>query len=218
MSALAVAAGAVAVFAAGAHAQGPPAPVLNALQVRDLVENADPAAHARLEMHFATLANQYVIEAARQAAVRAALAGNPNRRMGPDSHAARLARNNARTAATLRQLAAHHARLAGGHASRPPIDAERFEDGDGATQPTPGELTALTAGRRPRYERRTVRQYFLTLARTYDAGVQTHRAMASAYRGMANHRGGNNLPHCERLIRELSDAAQQARAAATAYE
>lgn len=180
MSALALAAGAAVLLSVHVGADGPVEPVLNALQVRDLVDSADPAAHARLEMHFATLANAYANEAARQRAIAAALPGNPNHWTGATLQMGRLARRNAVTATTLRQLAAHHARLADGRASRPPADAERFEDGEGATPPTRSELAAFSTGIRTHYGRRMLRHYFLALAREYEAGAQTHRRMASS--------------------------------------
>ena len=60
----AVAACVLSLFAGGAAvAQDRPTSVLNALELRQLVERAEPADHARLSAHFGALAERYATEA-----------------------------------------------------------------------------------------------------------------------------------------------------------
>ena len=59
LRALSVAALACLTFAAGVNAQTTSSAVLNSLEVQELIKRAQPADHARLEVHFAVLAEQY---------------------------------------------------------------------------------------------------------------------------------------------------------------
>jgi len=54
---------ALAALVGDAAAQTTSSAVLNSLEVRELIRRAEPADHARLEVHFAVLAEQYAAEA-----------------------------------------------------------------------------------------------------------------------------------------------------------
>ena len=202
-----------------ASAQATATGVLNAVEVRQLVASADPADHARLERHFSALASDYAKEAGRHAAMASAIGGNPNHPAPTASaHCARLAELNSQSAATLRELAAHHAALAGGNASTAPLDAWRFENGEGAPAPTDDELRVMAARAKTPSDHRAIQEYFVTLARRYEAEANDHLFMARAYRGNANRRGGDPGVHCDRLVTQLREAAGEARAAATEHK
>lgn len=107
--------------------------------------------------------------------------------MSASTHCARLALLNTESAATLRELAAHHERLALGTPSTAPAD------------------------------HRALAEYFLTVAAGHTAEADAHGRMAQAYRGTANRRGGDPAAHCDRLVTLARDAAAEARAAATEH-
>ena len=67
-------------FAGGAAAQTRSPAVLNSLEVRELITRAEPADHARLEVHFAVLAEQYAADAKRHSAMALAFIASPIRR------------------------------------------------------------------------------------------------------------------------------------------
>ena len=135
-------------FAGGVSAQTTSSAVLNSLEVQELIKRAQPADHARLDVHFSVLAEQYAREAKRHAAMAQAFIASPTRRTAANSaadHCRRLEQLNLQSAATLRQLAAYHEGLGAGTAAAKPRGAERFEGGAGAPAPTTEELTALAA-------------------------------------------------------------------------
>lgn len=205
--------------AAGAAAQGPTPEVLNAIELRQLVASAEPGDHARLGTHFAALAGTYADAAARHTAMSKAFGGNPNRpgAVSASTHCARLALLNTESAATLRELAAHHERLALGTPSTAPAEGARFVHGEGAPAPTDRELRALAARARTPADHRALAEYFLTVAAGHTAEADAHGRMAQAYRGTANRRGGDPAAHCDRLVTLARDAAAEARAAATEH-
>lgn len=215
---LAIAALALLGVAGSAVAQTSSA-MLNTLEVRQLVARAEPGDHARLGAHFAALADEYTLEAERHTAMSTGMAGNPNRRAaaGPNAHCARLAELNTQAAATLRELAAHHERLAAGVPSTVPQDSARFESGEGAPEPTDTELAALEAMARIPADHRALEEYFLTLASRYTAEAKEHGAMAQAYRGNANRRGGDPAVHCDRMVKLSRESATEARAVAAEH-
>ncbi|MBI4887252.1 MAG: hypothetical protein HY824_09170 [Acidobacteria bacterium] len=217
--ALALASLALLASAAMASAQTQSSVILNALEVRRLVAGAEPADHARLYAHFTALADRYADEAGRHMQLARAMGGNPNRHMSRSSsaHCTRLAELNASSAATLRELATHHEQLASGFASTAPADGARFENGEGAAEPTDAELTALAAGAHTPADHRSLEEYFLTLASRYTADAAEHTAMASAYRGNANRRGADPAVHCDRLVKQFGEAADEARTEATEH-
>ena len=213
----AIGAAALLTFAGHTTAQTWSPAVLNALEVRQLVGRADPDDHARLGAHFAALGDRYAREARRHTAMSKAIGGNPNHQMatGWSVHCARLAELNTQSAATLRELATHHGQLAAGVPSTAPRESARFENGEGAPDPTDRELKVLAANARTPADHRALEEYFLTLAARYTSEAEDHVAMASAYRGNANRRGGDHpAVHCDRIVKLSREEAGEARAAA----
>jgi len=193
--------GALAVLVlAGAAAAQTASPILNTLQVRTLVASAEPADHARLSGHFSALADQHDAESRRHMAMASSFVGNPNRNLGTgmSAHCKRLATLNAESAATLRQLVTHHQALASGAPSTPPRGAAAFHGGAGAREPTPADHRALE-------------EYFVTLAKRYTAEATDHAAIAQSYRGT---RIAQAAVHCDRIVANAREAAQEATAAA----
>jgi hypothetical protein len=203
-------------FAGNAVAQTRSSAVLNTAEVQQLVKRAEPADHARLSAHFAALADEYMIAARRHTAMSKAFDGNPNRQSatGMRDHARRLAELDAKSAASLRELAAHHDALAAGKPSNAPSGAARFEGGAGAPEPTERELSALAARASTPADHRGLEEYFLTLAKRYTADAERHAQMAATYRGT---RIAIAADHCERLVALSRDSAKEATAAAALH-
>ena len=127
----------------------------------------------------------------------------------------RLEQLNLQSAATLRELAAHHEGLAAGKASAVPRGAARFEGGAGAPAPTAEALSALAAKASTPADHRALEEYFLTLAKGYTADAKDHVAMAQAYRGT---RIAQAAVHCDRLVTLSRDSAKEATAAAAMHK
>ena len=206
---------AVACLAFGATALAQSAsPTLNVLEVRKLVASAEPGDHARLSAHFAALADRYAADATRHSAMAQAFLAAPTRRVPANNaadHCNRLASLNMQSADTLRELAAHHEKLAAGTPSTPPNGSARFQGGAGAPEPTDAEFNALAAQANTPAEHRGLQEYFLTAAKRYRADANDHVAMAQAYRGT---RIAQAAVHCDRLVSLFRDEAKEATAAA----
>ena len=218
LGALAIGALALLTFVGGAAAQTTSSAVLNSLEVQELIKRAAPADHARLEVHFSVLAEQYSAEAKRHSAMARAFIASPTGRVAANSaadHCKRLEQLNLQSAATLRELATYHEGLAAGKVSAVPRDAARFEGGAGATVPTAEELGALAAKASTPADHRGLEEYFLTVAKRYTADAKDHVAMASAYRGT---RIAQAAAHCDRLITLSRDSAKEATAAAAMHK
>lgn len=208
----ALSAGALAllIFVGSAAAQTTSSAVLNSLEVQELITRAEPADHARLGVHFAVLAERYAGDAKRHRAMAQAFIAGPTRRTAANSaadHCKRLEQLNLQSAATLRELAAHHEGLAAGKASAAPRGAARFEGGAGASAPTAEELSALAAKARTPADHHAIEEYFLTTSKRYTADANEHAAMAQAYRGT---RISQAAVHCDRLVTLSRDSAKQA--------
>lgn len=209
-----VAALAFLAFAGTAAAQTPSSAVLNTLEVRRLVGSADAGDQARLASHFSALAERYEARARRHTAM-AKSDGNPNHPIaGLAMYHQRQARLNAQSAATLRELAAHHQRLAMGTASAAPRDGADFEAGAGALTPTDEDLVALAAKARTPADHRALEEYFVTLEKQYTADVAEHVAMANTYRGT---RIAWAAVHCDQLAKRARESAQRAKEAAATH-
>ena len=205
-------------FVGGASGQTTSSAVLNSLELQELIKRAEPADHARLEVHFAVLAEQYAADAKRHSAMAQAFIASPIRRTAANSaadHCKRLERLNLQSAGTLRELAAHHEGLAAGKASAVPRSAARFEAGAGATAPNSEKLTALAAKASLPADHRALQEYFLTLAKRYAAEANDHVAMAQAYRGT---RISQAAVHCDRLAALSRDEAKEATEAAAMHK
>ena len=205
---------AVVALAGAAAAQTPASPMLNTLEVRKLVSSTEPADNARLSAHFSALADRYAADAKRHNAMAQAFMAAPTRRVPANTaadHCKRLAALNTKSAETLRELAAHHDKLAAGTPSTAPNGSERFQGGAGAQAPTDAELRALAAKASTPADHRALQEYFLTAAKRYTADANEHVAMAQAYRGT---RIAQAATHCDRLVNLSRDEAKEATAAA----
>jgi hypothetical protein len=218
LGALPVAALALLTFVGGAAAQTTSSAVLNSLEVQELVKRAEPADHARLGVHFAVLAEQYAADAKRHNAMAQAFIAGPTRRTAANSaadHCKRLEQLNLRSAATLRELAAHHEGLAAGQASAVPRGTSGFESGAGAPAPTAEALSAMAAKATTPADHHALEEYFLTSAKRYTADARDHLAMAQAYRGT---RIAQAAAHCDRLVTLSRDSAKEATAGAAMHK
>jgi hypothetical protein len=204
-----------AVFTIAAAAQAP-SPVLNTLEVQKLVLSAVPADQARVAAHFAAMAAEHEAEASRHRAMAQGAVGNPSRQLstGMNVHCTRLADLDTQAAATLRELAAHHAKLAAGKPSTAPPHAARYQGGEGARVPTDKELTALARTAKTAADHRALQEYFLTAAKRHTAEADEHRTMAQTYRGT---RLAAAAVNCDRLVMLARDSAKEATAAATMH-
>jgi hypothetical protein len=138
----------------------------------------------------------------------------PTRRVPANTaadHCKRLAALNAKSAETLRELAAHHDKRAAGTPSIPPKGSARFHEGTGAPEATDAELSALAAKASTPADYRALQEYFLTAAKRYTADANEHVAMAAAYRGT---RIAQAAVHCDHLVELSRDEAKEATAAA----
>jgi hypothetical protein len=212
---------AMMVIATGAAAQDRSA-LLTTIEVKELVASAQPNVHARLRDHFAALADKYAADAQRHQATAQVLTGNPNHppAVPPGARHARLAESAIISAATFRELSAHHGRLAAGQASQAPANSARFENGEGAPAPTDTQLRELSAGARTPSEHRALDEYFSELAQKYASAAQKHAAMAVRYRLHPNDRAGSFTAlaaHCERLAKQSLESADAARAMAAEH-
>jgi cell division septum initiation protein DivIVA len=210
----------VLVAAAGVAAQQANAPaVLAAPQVRQLLISNQPADHARLKAHFEALSAKYSADAARHAAFAGATAGIP-RGVGAAAsiHHNKLAANAKESATIVRELAAHHDRLAAGVASTAPRGSERFEQGAGApATPTEKQLLDLAAKAQTPGEHAQLSEYYTTLAAGYGTDAREHRAMAQAYRGQ-NRPNLSAIAHCDRLVKLSEDSAKETQALASEHK
>jgi len=145
---------ALVAIATGAAAQDRTA-LLTSIEVKALVAHAQPNDHARLRDHFAALADSYAVDARRHKAMAQVLTGNPNHppAVSPGVRHVRPADAATQSVTILRELSAHHGRLAAGLTSQAPANSARFENGEGAPAPTDAQLRELSArgthGRRP---------------------------------------------------------------------
>jgi hypothetical protein len=204
---------ALLMFAGNALAQTA-SPILNTLEVQKLIASKAPGDNAALAAHFSALADRYAAEAKRHTAMAGAFIAAPTRRV-PANHCKRLAQLNTDSARTLRELAAHHEKLAGGVASTAPKGAAGFQGGKGAPEPTDADLSALAARANTPTDHHALEEYFVTASKRYTADANAHVAMAQAYRGS---RIVQAADHCDRLARQLRDSAKEATDAAAMHK
>lgn len=218
--------GLVAVVASAglAGAQEAQSGILNAIEVKQLIARGEPADHARLDRHFAALADQYAADAKRHNAMASAFIGSPSVRVRAQSsadHCKRLERLAAQSAATLRELATHHANLAAGTPSTAPKKGDRFEAGEGArvVEQHDKEMHDLAANARTAADHRAIEEYFESVEKRYNDAVNEHSGMARAYRAVPNSRGGGDpAAHCDRLVKLSREAAKEAKAVAVEHK
>jgi hypothetical protein len=214
---LALAAAAVLTVTGSVAAQQKPAGILNSLEVRQLVERAEPGDHVRLSAHFITLGERYAAEAERHISMSQSFVGNPSRNLGAGMsvHCKRLANLNTQSATTVRELAAYHDKLSTGTPATPARDGAPFHGGAGAPEATEKELNALAAKANTPREHRALGEYFVTLTRRYTAEANEHATLAQTYRGT---RIAQTAVIHDRFADLARDSAKEATAAADMHK
>ena len=189
---------------------------LSALEVIQYVSSGQPADHARLRDHFVALADRYTADAARHAAMMTTFAGNPNRTSGENLTVScrRRVERAIDAAVTAAELASYHGLLADGIVSAAPANAWRFEAGEGARQPTDREVRLARLDARTRAQHGALEEYFTSVETRQTARADAYTALAHAYRGNPNRRGGDPAVHLDRMAGLAREAAREARAAA----
>ena len=203
-------------------AQAPTPTVLNEVEVRQLVERGDPADHARLSAHFTVLAERYEADARRHEAMGQAFSGNPKLAAMASSqreHCRRLRSRNLESATTLRELAAHHAKLGTGVASEPPDGAGRFESPASTPRLSDDDLRRQVAEAATAADHRALAQYFAGLAARYDEDARRSATFAESWRSAASkHPVASRLAaHWDQLAGQQRASATEARAAAALH-
>jgi hypothetical protein len=215
---LALSAVAALTFAATGAAQDRAPALLNNLEVRQLVARAEPSDQAQLSAHFTALADRYAAEAKRHLSMSQSFIGNPSRNLGTgmSAHCKQLASLNTQSETAVRELAAYHAKLAGGTPATPPKDGARFQSGAGAREPTEKELSALAERASTPADHRDLEEYFATLAKRYTRDAEQHAQFAAAYRNSPRI-AHVSVTH-DRLAELSRDAAKEATAAAEMHK
>lgn len=194
---------------------------LSEAEVRQLIVRGEPADHARLNSHFTAMGDRYAADAKRHETMGQAFAGNTKLAhiaAGQREHCRQLSARNLESAATLRELATHHAKLAAGQASTPPRGSERFEGTAGGRIPSDAELTKLAASAESPADHRALEGYFTALAARYDREAKESAAFAASWRGMTRNQSAPGLAtRWETLAKQQRDAAAEARAAAAMH-
>lgn len=210
---------ALVAIATGAAAKDGSAP-LTSIEVKQLVASPRPNDHLRLRDHFAALADQYMTNARRYRATAQTLAGNPNHPPAVPAGArwTRLVEESETSAATVRELSAHHERLAAGRPSQTPADSARFEAGEGAPAPTEAKLRELSASARTPSDHRSLAEYFGTVAERQEIAANKYAALARLYRAQSRRMGsGDPSVHYDRMARLSRESASEARAEAAKH-
>lgn len=189
---------------------------LNMAEVQRLIASGQPADHARLAAHFGALADRYAADAKRHATMQPAFAGNPKLAyLAPTqaAHCRQLATRNEASAATLRELAAHHSKEAAGTPSEPPRGSERFQ-GE-APIPSDAELIKLAASAETAADHRALERYFTVIAERYDRDAKESVTYARSWRGLTKNPSAPALAtRWEGLAKQQQESAAEARAAA----
>ena len=203
-------------FASASPAAQEAAPILNRIDVERFVASTQPADQAALAAHFRALADRAATDATRHEAMARAVPGGP-RTDGPamKAHCERLARLGLEAEGTLRELAAHHAALAGGSASAAPAKGAKYQAGAGARKPRSEDMAALAARPSTPETHRALQTYFETFARDYRDQAAVHEAMATHYRTTS--RLAPVAAHCDRLIERFKAIATEADQAAAMH-
>lgn len=214
-----VAAAAFSLFVGGvALAQDQPTPVLNALELRQLVDRAEPADHARLSAHFGALAERYATDARQHERMAQASGGQAGKssNAGLTAHCRSLAKLDRELEKGARALAAFHTGRAAGASVAAPANTRGLERGTGASKPKDDELAAFAASAARRNDHRALSDYFTTLAARYSADADSHQAMSASYG--SNSRLAGMVPHCDRLTKTARGAAKEAEMAASMHK
>lgn len=194
---------------------------LSEAEVRQLIVRGEPLDHARLNAHFMAMADQNAADAKRHEAMGQAFAGNTkltHLAASQREHCRQLSARNLESASTLRELAAHHAKLAAGQTSTPPRGSERLQGAEGGRIPSDAELTKLAASAETAADHRALEGYFTALAARYDRETKESAAFAASWRGMTRNPSAPALAtRWDALAKQQRDAAAEARAAAAMH-
>jgi hypothetical protein len=202
----------VACGTAAAPAQASPSPILDSVRVRQLVASEAPADQAMLAVHFTALADRHLSAARLHDAMGRYAAVNPRGDgQAMKVHCQQLSRRERNAAATLGELAMHHAALNGGWASTAPVAGAKYQAGAEGREPREADLNALGRAVTPA-DHLALQDYFQTFASRHDAEAVGHVAMATLYRTTSRLAPVAN--HCDRLVTEHRAAAAEARQAA----
>ena len=210
---------AVVAIVTGAAAQDRSA-LLTSIEVKQLLASDRPNDHAQLRDHFAALADQYAASARRYRAMAQTLTGNPNHppAVAPGARWTRQAEASESAAAVVRELAAHHERLAAGRLSQAPADSARFEAGEGSPAPTETQLRELAASAQTPAGHRGLAEYFRTVAERQENAFNKYAAFAQLYRAQSRRTGsGDPSVHYDRMARVSRESADEARAEAAKH-
>lgn len=218
----AVAAGAIAVVAAVAMSAQSSA-LLPASEVRQLVQRGQPADHARLEQHFAAVAESDARNAARHVAM--ARSYDPAKAQGISmrAHCNRLAELDRQGEAANRELARYHKELAAGAQTAPPR-AGQGSPSAAARQPSDAELSRLASQANTVADHRALADYFRSQSQRYTADAEEHAELARAYRAniqtvpKAAEHYTRAAAHCDALSAAAREAAKEAAAAAESHQ
>jgi hypothetical protein len=201
-----------------ASAQTQAGAVLNTVELRQLVERAEPADHARLRAHFDALAERYGRKATQHERMAHAGTGQAGKssNAGLAAHCRTLARADRELEKGARALAAFHGGRGSGASVPPPANTRGLESGVGATKPTATELEDFAEKAAKANDHRALADYFAALADRYTADADAHTGMATLYG--TNSRLAGMVPHCLRLAKTARDAAKEARTAAAMHK
>jgi hypothetical protein len=216
-----VAAGAIAVVAAVAMSAQSSA-LLPASEVRQLVQRGQPADHARLEQHFAAVAESDARNAARHVAM--ARSYDPAKAQGISmrAHCNRLAELDRQGEAANRELAGYHKELAAGAQTAPPRG--QGSPSAAARQPSDAELSRLASQPGTAADHRALADYFRSQSQRYTADAEEHAELARAYRAniqtvpKAAEHYTRAAAHCDTLSAAAREAAKEATAAAESHQ
>ena len=201
-----------------AFAQDRPNAVLNTLELRQLVERAEPADHARWIAHFGALAERYAAEAKLHERMAQASTGQAGKssNAGMAAHCRSLVKADRALEEGARALATFHKERAAGASVPPPANTRGLESGVGASKPKDQELDDFAAKAAETNDHRALADYFATLADRYSADAAGHTAMAVSYG--SNSRLAGMVPHCDRLAKTARGAAKEAKLAAAMHK
>ncbi len=187
-----------------------------------------PAEHTALGKHFMDMAAQYEADSDTHVAMAAQYRrspGNANRRLGdPGIHCDVIARRAREAATAARELSTYHERVA---AEGPTSNAKAPTKVPDLSMPKvrfpdllpPKQAQELIASAKTPADHTRLSKHFAAEAARYKADADSHAAMAAGYRG-ANRRGflEAQAVHCDRLVREIREAATAARDLAAYHE
>jgi hypothetical protein len=147
------------------------------------------------------------------------MTGNTNHppAVPPGARYLKLAVADRNTAATLRELSAHHGRLAAGQSSTAPANTVRFERGEGSPHPSDEQIRELKACARTPADHQLLAEYFETVAEKHTNAADRYATLAQAYRAQPRRTFGDPSLHFDSLVRRARESASQARAEAARH-